>query len=172
MSCDFILPPCFADYFSVSSVRGMLWDILPSWFAWNERVCAAQNMAANDPPAHQYTAHTDHFLYSNNKPRVLPFIVMNYGVSGPYIINGAAIFFRTLQNMLQDTELPQSVAAQLCSPPPQMVVMLLRYLGTALKMSEQMGVPVVNMNGQTIHTHFRVRSLQFFPRCVPCMLSY
>ena len=36
MSSDFILPPANADYFSASSVRGLLYEVLPSFCSWRQ----------------------------------------------------------------------------------------------------------------------------------------
>ncbi len=37
-SCDYLLPPAFPDYFSLSSAQAMLTEVLPQWFRWHEEV--------------------------------------------------------------------------------------------------------------------------------------
>ena len=32
MSCDFIMPPCYADVYSAGSIHGLLTRVLPQWY--------------------------------------------------------------------------------------------------------------------------------------------
>ena len=76
MSCDYILPPCFAEGFSSNSVHGMLTSVLPEWFAWQAKVNDQQNemMEMRDD---EEDIHED-FLFPNVHPHVLPFICTNF----------------------------------------------------------------------------------------------
>ncbi len=38
MTSDYILPPVFPDFFSMSSVRGLLSTVLPKWYLWRQQV--------------------------------------------------------------------------------------------------------------------------------------
>ena len=44
MSSDFILPPLFPDFFSMSSMQGLLFEVLPGWYEWREQVCAYKDL--------------------------------------------------------------------------------------------------------------------------------
>jgi cellulose biosynthesis protein BcsQ len=42
-TCDYILPPCFADYFSVASLDGLLFSVLPNILGLREAFMESQN---------------------------------------------------------------------------------------------------------------------------------
>lgn len=83
MSCDYILPPVFADYFSLSSIHALLTSLLIGVKAKHQSLLATQaqaeanlqNNARKKEKAHGYSVQ-------NELPKLLPFIVTNYRKSG------------------------------------------------------------------------------------------
>lgn len=37
-SCDYLLPPLAADFFSLTSAQAMLCDVIPRWLQWHDEV--------------------------------------------------------------------------------------------------------------------------------------
>ena len=69
MSCDYILPPVFADYFSLSSVHGLLHVVLKDWLQWHRLVMSKQTTLCS--PLQPY-------LFKQATPRLLPFLVSKF----------------------------------------------------------------------------------------------
>ena len=72
MSCDYIIPPIFADFFSLSSVHGLLHNVLPAWIGWHQEVCNYQ-LEDEGPRDGLYR-------FQRNVPKLLPFLVVKYSV--------------------------------------------------------------------------------------------
>jgi len=74
LSCDFILPPAFADYFSLSSIDGLLYSVLNDWFRWQQttvglQVQGRENLGQPHP-----------FEFNGHLPRILPFLITSYKI--------------------------------------------------------------------------------------------
>lgn len=46
MTSDFILPPVFPDFFSMSSIEGLLSNVLPDWYNWRAQVSSKEKEVA------------------------------------------------------------------------------------------------------------------------------
>ena len=81
MSSDFILPPASADYFSCSSVRGLLYEALPSFWKW--RKFHNQKIAMLDRSAREDLKGMGFYDFAPEEwPKVLPFLVGSYDLDG------------------------------------------------------------------------------------------
>jgi hypothetical protein len=80
MSCDAIIPPLFADYFSVSSADAFLTSIIPSWLGWRDKLKEKQSrwFLELEP---QYKAEAEKYRFNRFEPRILPFLVTAYPLS-------------------------------------------------------------------------------------------
>lgn len=72
LSCDAILPPVFAESFSVTSVEGLINNVLPLWV--DER---AKLMKMEHKYKEKLSATAD-FLFNPALPKLLPFVVNNF----------------------------------------------------------------------------------------------
>ena len=78
-TCDFILPPCFADYFSVASLDGLLFSVLPrvlelrdSYMALeNQSIQALKESFLDDDGKPMSTSFFNQFRFPQNPPRLL-----------------------------------------------------------------------------------------------------
>jgi hypothetical protein len=77
MSCDAIIPPLFADYFSVSSADAFLTSIIPSWLVWRDKLRDKQSRFFVELE-HQYRAEANKYRFNRFEPRILPFLVTAY----------------------------------------------------------------------------------------------
>ena len=72
LSCDYILPPAFADYFSLSSVHGLVQYLFPEWISWHQTLCRAMESWISQDPDLEPWRFNRHF------PRILPLLVTSY----------------------------------------------------------------------------------------------
>jgi len=79
MSSDYILPPANADYFSCSSVRGLLYEVLPSFLHWRKQhQLKVQSLRR---PDHKALKDDGFYDFADKEwPKVLPVLVSAYPV--------------------------------------------------------------------------------------------
>ncbi len=82
-SCDYIIPPCFADRSSYGSSVSLLDRVLPDWYTWYRHL-------TRDGMRHK--------TVKRNLPYILPFIVTNYGVHCGRVVKKAATWLTALNN--------------------------------------------------------------------------
>mmetsp|Transcript_3834 Transcript_3834/g.5922 ORF Transcript_3834/g.5922 Transcript_3834/m.5922 type:complete len:316 (+) Transcript_3834:3-950(+) len=84
MSCDYILPPVFADLFSLGSLHNLLHVMLPDVVGQMEYLKGrAARLYANPSPDRTLTMVKAYgYTYSAAPPTILPFIVTNYRKKG------------------------------------------------------------------------------------------
>lgn len=71
-SCDYLLPPVFADFFSLSSAQAMLEQVLPRWLAWHTELVNQQVLLRGGLGG----MASDQFLWFKTDPvKVLPLLV-------------------------------------------------------------------------------------------------
>ena len=75
-SCDYILPPCFADRSSYGSSVSLLNHVLPSWYSWYRRLTRSNGMKQK--------------TVKKTLPFILPFVVTNYGIRSGRVVKKAA----------------------------------------------------------------------------------
>ena len=162
MSSDFILPPCFADFYSVSSVHGLLWKVLPDWLTWRQSLVNEQQSLGTVPSA---------FKLPLQPTRLLPFLVCNYNVTyyggvvhdaleaqalpaPAFVVNSFAVFIRTLQQLLQHQGLPPISRSMFAPCNGEMVITFIPNLGAISKVSHQIGHPIVCMSAEVLIEKF------------------
>lgn len=64
MSCDYILPPMFGDFFSLASMRSLLYDLLPSMVVNYEDLLGTADKFLN-VPADEVTSRVVAFGYKS-----------------------------------------------------------------------------------------------------------
>ena len=145
MACDFIIPPCFADYFSLSSVHGLLYSVLPDWLAWRTGAIAWQADSVVELPAA--------YRLPTQPPKLLPFLIGNYRVSSShapqgvqYIIKGEAVFVHALKELMLKASVPSVSREIFVAPRQRMVIAFLRDMGAINDIAHCVGVPVVNLD--------------------------
>jgi cellulose biosynthesis protein BcsQ len=166
MSSDFILPPCFADFYSLSSVHGLLFNVLPVWLRWRATVVAEQASIPEIQAAFKLKPHP---------PRILPFMVGNYNLSYAglpplvpgvqpdgyaFVVNSFAVFIKTLRQLLQHAEIPPICSDLFVPDNGEMVITFMPHLGSISKVSHQFGHPVVCMTAQLLVNMFHVTPQQ------------
>jgi cellulose biosynthesis protein BcsQ len=84
MSSDYILPPAHSDYFSASSARGLLYEVLPQFHNWRRQ---HRNKVESLPPDQKQDLERNGFYTFEEEtfegeieewPKVLPFLVNSY----------------------------------------------------------------------------------------------
>lgn len=107
MSCDYILPPCFADYYSICSADGFLRTLLPSWIKWQREVLAKQvdRLAMQEDPANL------DFAFRQHPPRILPFLVTAYKMfyAGKAVAAPSSQWILDLKALAESDKLPAEV---------------------------------------------------------------
>ncbi|KAK3236596.1 hypothetical protein CYMTET_53274 [Cymbomonas tetramitiformis] len=75
-SCDYILPPVNADFYSYGSVYGLVTSVLPNWLQWQEQVTKDQADRYLFDPGTPYLR--EGFAFKKTPPKILPFLAVNY----------------------------------------------------------------------------------------------
>jgi len=160
MSCDYILPPVFPDYFSMSSVQALLFEVLPGWYQWRGQVVAYQDSPAGSERSGAY--HFSHLM--RRAPQILPFLVQNLELYNPP--RGVAMVTKSKSSWIKG--LVALVAGQPRAEPGQpavlrapipaivrrhfrpnrgvMVVPFMRNLRSMFERSHEYGVPITDLN--------------------------
>jgi cellulose biosynthesis protein BcsQ len=148
MSCDFIIPPCFADYFSLSSVHGLLYKVIPRWLKWRAEAVEWQNQEGVEVDAS--------YRLPTQPPKLLPFLVGNYGTSAAnappgvqYIVKGETVFVRALKDLVRKSGargVPKVSRDIFAQPAEHMVIAFLKNMGAISGIAHCVGVPVVNID--------------------------
>ena len=145
MSCDYILPPVFADSYSVFSMHKLLVFLLKTWLADHQEILDFQ--AKIDSTAKFRGLG---FAFHGSFPRLLPFIFTNYEMSArrgvkvqPGRMIAAAI------EITKRDDVPAQVR-QLFVPDGTagMVIAFVRDLGQTQGVSQQLGIPAVCLTDQ------------------------
>ena len=77
MSCDYILPPCFADFYSICSADGFLRSLLPLWLDWHA------DLLQREPGRISQGGVQQLFKFKPTPPKILPFLVTAYKMNYP-----------------------------------------------------------------------------------------
>lgn len=150
MACDFIIPPCFADYFSLSSVHGLLYNVIPSWLEWRNKAVAYQAILnASDL--------LDKYRLPKEPPKLLPFLIGNFTMTSfnappqvQYVIQGEAVFVRALKDLLMKPSVPEQSLAIFADSRERMALTFLRNMGAINDVAHYIGVPVVNITASLL----------------------
>ena len=80
MSCHYILPPTYPDYFSYASAHTLLTVIMPAWLTWRETLVAAQQAHLNNliRDGSQVAHSVGRFAFPTAPPFIFPFLASNY----------------------------------------------------------------------------------------------
>jgi cellulose biosynthesis protein BcsQ len=89
-SCDYIIPPCFADRPSYGSSVSLLNHVLPAWFVWYK------NLVKSDGTRQKTVKKT--------LPYILPFVVTNYGIRSNRVLKKAATWIVALDSFQSSDE--------------------------------------------------------------------
>ena len=98
MSLDFILPPCFADTYSASSVSGLLETVLPDWYHWQENAVKIQK----EELAKGHWGDADKmWMLPEKPPQICAFLASNYATSQDHVVYHASNFIGTLKDYVE-----------------------------------------------------------------------
>ncbi|KAL4442450.1 hypothetical protein ABPG77_005034 [Micractinium sp. CCAP 211/92] len=79
MSCDYLLPPLAADFFSLASAQAMLYNVIPRWLQWHDELIDRQVELRAGLDA----AAADRLLwFGGNTVKILPFLISGYKIMG------------------------------------------------------------------------------------------
>ena len=97
MSCDYILPPAFAETYSAMAAYGILTENLPSWFSRKKLILEQQENCASV------------YRLDNKFPKLLPFVLTNYELddSTGYLDNLATCFVTCIEDFVFDWQAGQ-----------------------------------------------------------------
>ncbi|EKX52579.1 hypothetical protein GUITHDRAFT_101745 [Guillardia theta CCMP2712] len=142
LSCDYILPPIHADFYSASSVHRMLHVLLPFWNDWRERFVAECDRKAFEVPSNVPFAF-------RRLPRILPFLVQGYKI--PHFqrrqVNKLfSNFIVSISLIVQDHEIPEVVKKMFVEDTKTMVVPFCPALPVATRVSHEVGMPLVHID--------------------------
>jgi cellulose biosynthesis protein BcsQ len=74
-SCDFLLPPVYPDFFSASSVKGLLEEVLPDWMKWKQGIRGKWSALSDTDKA---DLKKDGYHDFSKPLKILPFLVQKY----------------------------------------------------------------------------------------------
>jgi len=80
LACDYILPPSFGDYFSLSSMHNFLNSLYPAIV--EELDCINKAAKAKDLKEYLPVLVSKGYVAPKNAPKILPFIITNYKTCG------------------------------------------------------------------------------------------
>jgi len=97
LSCDYILPPVFPDFFSLSSMQTFLKEMVPLLMEDHEKIMDAQPK--------RLTAPQKLYGYGFNPsfPKILPFLVSNFNFQENRIERGAANWVVSMRELVDPT---------------------------------------------------------------------
>lgn len=145
-SCDFLWTPVFPESFSAVSLYGLMTVVLDSWFRW--QAAEAQRQTANHlPPAVEQAMAN---FRVNPVTRVLPAVVVKYGMLARRIKRKEAAWIQVLEEIMSIPDIPQVVrdrqlAADLDGRAQFVVPLIKDANSTSMAVSHTLGWPLVMM---------------------------
>jgi len=155
MSSDYILPPVFADYFSASSVHGLLYRALPKFLEWQK----GHKFSTLDPSIQKSLEQDGFYSFKDTRwPKVLPFLVQQYNLDKPtkqgeQVEQVKADFVHSIRYLIEDLRDQGDAAPEKFSPhrllvpdgAGEYVVPFCKNLVVAPALSHTTGVPLVHL---------------------------
>eukprot|EP00899_Mesostigma_viride_P007954 jgi/Mesvir1/1715/Mv25963-RA.1 len=153
-SCDMIVPPFQPDFFSASSVYGLLHNMLPTLISKQRIINTQQDKYL--PKCDLYNP----YRFNTRAPRLLPFLMTNFQVSNNEVAMYDSNFFDLVTRIVAAEDVPEEVK---CVYEPDrdgsMVVPFLRHVPVILKEAQTRGEPVVGMTPAILREQFGDRRL-------------
>jgi cellulose biosynthesis protein BcsQ len=150
LSCDFVLPPVFTDYFSLSSMDGLLTRVLPDMIQEHRAILQDQDFvkSTNDDVRQQLRMG---FGFSRNLPRLLPFTVTNFNTSHKSVTANASVFIASMHQLIKSDaalenkvpRVPEAVRQLYTREKHLMVVAVCKKLGQLQDIAHKSGYPPV-----------------------------
>eukprot|EP00899_Mesostigma_viride_P019519 jgi/Mesvir1/27569/Mv07314-RA.2 len=158
-SCDYILPTFHADFFSASSVYGLLHSVIPSIIVNRQEMAEVE--ARNLPATDGYQP----FRFNQSAPRLLPFLMTGFQFENvdkrPCVVIDDAHFFDLVTEIVEDTKVPPEVKQlYLKDGSGKMVIPFLRYVPIIQRTSQSLGHPAIGLSPDFIKVLLRERILQ------------
>ncbi len=147
MSCDYILPPAFADYFSFQSFKHLVNSVLVGWFKWHDKILSAQN--------EKKKLFAD-VLFKANKPRILPVVVTNYSVR-EFVNQAPSSWIQAMRNVAK--MVPDEIDSVFESIDGYRVLALVKSIGSLQQTSHTKHVAWVELKGADESTKSRYKAL-------------
>ncbi len=165
LSSDYILPPVFPDYFSISSVHGFLTKLMKKWIHWHKQIINVKEKIFFDE-MEEYKDEEDLsdyevYRFKREIPNILPFLVANYQTrvsrdvqekrEGEPLEKGYAEMANTLMSVVSGDDVPHEIQ-QLYQPNDdgKMVILFCKNLHSTLKASQITGLPFVKLTTSKI----------------------
>jgi cellulose biosynthesis protein BcsQ len=159
MSSDYILPPVNADYFSASSVRGLLYEVLPSFLSWRKQ--HGIKFDALRPREKEEFIEDGYYDFKDEEwPKVLPFLAGGYPLETlekDKIEQVSADFIHSIRILIKGCTDPEEFKDANCEWDPLPACMIVcdgddntavpfcRHLPIAPSVSHRSGVAVVHL---------------------------
>lgn len=146
MSCDYILPPCFADFYSICSADGFLKSLLPMWIIWQQRTLAKQVDRIQDAPDHE------RFAFNPTTPRVLPFIITKYKMfyGGNCVAGPSTQWILDLKRLAEGEDLNPEIKACMFPLSNYYVIPLLEDVGQLIQHSHESKRAIIELTDATL----------------------
>eukprot|EP00899_Mesostigma_viride_P007731 jgi/Mesvir1/1695/Mv21155-RA.1 len=140
-SCDYIVPSFQPDFFSASSVYGLLHTVLPSIIARQRTIKSQEDKYL--PKVAPYVGYG----FNPAPPRLLPFLMTNYATQSSSVSLYDCSFFDLANRVIQNQNVPRDVQELFEKDGAgQMAVPFLRYVPTAFKSAQTLGYPAVGLS--------------------------
>eukprot|EP00899_Mesostigma_viride_P005645 jgi/Mesvir1/15081/Mv14725-RA.2 len=148
-SCDYVLPSFHADFFSASSVYGMLHSVLPAIISNRNEI--VEEEARNLPSSEDFQA----FRFNRSVPRVLPFLMTGFQIETvdkrPCVVADDAHFFDLVTDIVEDASVPSQVRQlYLRDGAGKMVTPFLRYVPIIQRTSQSLGHPAIGLSPEFV----------------------
>jgi len=148
LSCDFLMPPVFADFFSLSSMHTLLHQMIPKLQEHRDRILEQEPRRLN---ADQKAMG---FGFKKTFPKVLPFIVTNFTFKRNHMHGPSAEWVLSMRALVNDVETSRPMVANLfVKSNGEMVIPFIPNYGALTQVSHVFGWPVVCMDKPFFKNH-------------------
>ena len=152
MSADYILPPVLPDFFSTSSVRGLLTEVLPQFLKWRKQ--HVDSVVTNDE-CKGFEKDGFYTFKDAAWPKVLPFLVHQYNLDKydrKQIDQVQADFVHSIRLLVEECKGKTPHVYKLLVPDGEnnFAVPFCRNLAMAPWVSQQTGVPCVHLHDKNV----------------------
>lgn len=139
-SCDYIIPPVFADYYSLTSMNVLLQSLLPTVQDMQ------QNILDNEKKRMSKVQELRGYAFNKNFPRIFPFIVTNFAQRGKQLTFGPGRYVATMAAVAKAQT--DEVKALYLPDGSSMVIALVRNIGRCQGASHLFGKAAVAMRAK------------------------
>ena len=140
LSCDYILPPSFADEFSCKSTEQLLKALLPNWFEWADKIRASDSYEKYSKLVVEHGIEIHNIKTKN--PKILPIIVQNYKKYKDKITSAHSRWINHLESIINELNVEWRTKNMITLKESVRVIALIPNLAQLTVVSGEISVPL------------------------------